>query len=250
MKKFSIITVVLNRANSILSSIESLKCQDYPSDLVEHIVIDGGSTDGTLEILKKHLGNNAILISEKDNGIYDALNKGIKLASGNIIGVLHSDDFYSHNSVISKVAERFSSPGIDIVYGDLDYVNSTNVSDVIRHWHAGIFLPERLVWGWMPPHPTFFVKRSIINEIGGFDEQYRISADYDFMLKCLIQAVKIEYVNDVLVKMRSGGLSNGSLPQIFKKMYEDLKVIRNNHIGGIGTLIFKNLSKITQFINR
>lgn len=247
--KISIVTVVFNRAYCIDDAILSLQSQTYPD--IQHIVIDGGSKDGTLEILRSRLGSNAVLVSEPDDGIYDALNKGLNIATGEVIGFLHSDDLFSDSEVLADVVKAFCGPNIDAVYGDLQYVSKVNKDKVIRHWVAGKYSRFRLKLGWMPPHPAFFLRRSVIQCWGGFDTKFRISADYDAILRYFAQgAIRSAYIPRVLVKMRVGGESNRSIGKIWQKSCEDYRALKNNSVGGLATLILKNLTKIGQFIRR
>lgn len=245
--KISIITVVRNRVKVVGQAISSVQTQDYQH--IEHVIIDGASTDGTLELIQKLVGKDTVLISEPDSGIYDALNKGVINSTGDVIGVLHSDDFFSDELVISQVSKLFEDPSIDIVYGDLDYVSSIDSDRVIRHWVAGEFSQKKLSWGWMPPHPTVFIRRSIIETYGAYDTGYRISGDYDSLLRYFGRGkAKAIYLKRVLVKMRVGGESNRSLRHIMKKMSEDYRTLRQNRVGGFGALMWKNISKFGQFI--
>ena len=215
------------------------------------MVIDGGSTDGTIEILSHYANRIAVLVSERDAGIYDALNKGIQRASGDVVGFLHSDDFFADSSVLSRIAAAFSDPVVDTVYGDLVYVRRDDPDKVVRYWRAGTFSRARLGWGWMPPHPTFYVRRSVYKRLGGFDTRYPIAADYDTVLRFLGQAnLRAAYISEVLVKMRLGGVSNRSLGNILRKSKEDYLVLRRNGIGGLGAVVWKNLSKVGQFLAR
>ncbi len=244
----SIITSVYNKKNYIQHSIDSFGAQSLSNK--DHIVIDGNSSDGTKEFLLENKSYFSTFISEKDFGVYDALNKGFKLAKGEVVGLLHSDDLYANKNVLKKISKIFSDPKIDIVYGDLDYVYKDNPSKIIRHWSAGEFSLDKLKLGWMPPHPTFFIRKKILNQIGFFDTRYKIAADYDFMLRALTQKnIKVVYLPEVLIKMRVGGISNRSLKNILLKSYEDYQIIRHHKIGGIGTLLCKNLSKISQFFH-
>ncbi len=248
MINISIITAVYNNKNYIQFSIDSFNTQSFNNK--SHIVIDGNSNDGTKEFLLENKSYFSTLISEKDSGVYYALNKGLKLAKGDVVGLLHSDDQYANKNVLKKISRIFSDPKIDIVYGDLDYVSKDNSNKIIRHWRAGEFNLDNLKLGWMPPHPTFFIRRKLLNKIGGFDTGYKIAADYDFMLRALTQKnIKIVYLPEVLIKMRVGGMSNRSLKNILLKSYEDYQIIRRHKIGGIGTLLCKNLSKISQFFH-
>jgi glycosyltransferase involved in cell wall biosynthesis len=245
--KVSIITVVRNRVNVIAQAISSIQDQDYPN--IEHVIIDGASTDGTLDLIRKMINARTVLISEPDGGIYDALNKGIVNSSGDVVGILHSDDYFSDELVISQVAELFEDPKVDIVYGDLDYVSNTNSGKIVRHWVAGDFSKTKLSWGWMPPHPAVFIRRSFVELHGAYDTSYQISGDYDSLLRYFgIGKAKVSYLKRVLVKMRVGGESNRSFKRIIKKTTEDYRALRSNQIGGIGALSWKNISKLGQFI--
>lgn len=245
--KVSIITVVRNRVNVVSQAISSVQTQDFPC--IEHVIIDGASTDGTLELIDGLIDAQTIFVSEPDGGIYDALNKGIAHATGDVIGVLHSDDYFSDGLVVSQVAKLFEDTSIDIVYGDLDYVSSIDSDKIIRHWVAGEFSQKKLSWGWMPPHPSVFIRRSIIETYGAYDTGYRISGDYDSLLRYFGRGKATAiYLKRVLVKMRVGGESNRSLRHIMRKMAEDYRTLRQNRVGGFGALIWKNISKIGQFI--
>lgn len=245
--KVSIITSVYNNQEIIAEAIESVLSQTYPE--IEYIVIDAGSTDNTINIVRSYQDRLAIFISEPDKGIYDGLNKGISLATGDIIGFLHSDDLYENNLVIEKVAKAFKENNVDSIYGDLVYVNKLDPLKVIRYWKSGQFTPHKLNNGWMPPHPAFFVRSHIYQKYGLFDLNFRIAADYDLILRFLGKhAISTHYIPEVLIKMRVGGESNKSLKNVLRKSREDLMAINKNGIGNIFTLFFKNFSKIEQFI--
>lgn len=244
--KISIITAVYNRASTILQSLNSVHHQSW-SDL-EHIVVDGASTDGTVSILQAFTSDKLRWVSEPDNGIYYAINKGLALATGDVIGLMHSDDFFADSSVLARVAAVFSDPDVDAVYGDLDYVSKSDSARVIRRWRAGYYNPANLAWGWMPPHPTLYLRKSIIDKWGGYDTDFSIAADYDAILRYFVKAgVRAVYIPHVLVKMRVGGVSNRSLSKILLKTREDYRALHNNRVGGIAALFWKNLSKIRQF---
>jgi glycosyltransferase involved in cell wall biosynthesis len=247
--RISIITAVYNRRGTVAQAVRSVQAQTHGN--VQHVVIDGASSDGSLEVLKDCLGANAILVSEPDNGIYDALNKGNALCTGDVIGVMHSDDFFADDQVLADVAAAFADPSVDAVYGDLDYVDGLDTSKIVRRWRAGQYLRDRLAWGWMPPHPTLFVRRRVIERFGGYDTRYRISADYDCILRYFGRGkINVAYLPRVLVKMRVGGDSNRSLKNLIRKSWEDWLAMRRNRIGnlgGIGALVWKNLSKVRQF---
>lgn len=245
----SIITAVYNRAKTLSTALDSIAQQQYQP--LQHVVIDGASTDGTLNILEQRRGELSVLVSEPDHGVYDALNKGLALANGEVIGFLHSDDLFAHTRVLSRVAAAFEETSVEAVYGDLQYVAAENTEQIVRHWGAGNYSRNKLDWGWMPPHPTLFMRRHVYEKFGGFDPSFRIAADYDHILRCLGRGgVRAVYIPEVLVKMRVGGISNRSIRHMLRKSSEDLRAMRNNHIGGIGALAWKNLSKIPQFVTR
>ena len=249
MIKISVVTAVYNRQQTVGQAIESVFSQTYP--LVDSVVIDGASTDGTLAVLELYRQRLAVLISERDQGIYDALNKGIKHATGDVVGFLHADDVFENSEVLSKVAVAFEDPAIDAVYGDLVYVRHDDIGQVIRYWRSGLYDDAALSRGWMPPHPTFYVRRSVYERLGGFDTRYRIAADYDTVLRFLaIGKIRAAYIPEVLVRMRAGGISNRSLKTIVRKSLEDMDVLRRNKVGGFRTLAWKNLSKLGQFWKR
>lgn len=247
--RFSVITAVRNRAGTIARAMESVRAQSWGN--VEHIVIDGASTDGTLQVLSRHRSGMAVLVSEPDHGVYDALNKGLQRASGDIVGFLHSDDVYSSPAALAKVAAAFADPAVEAVYGDLVYVSKNDPSRVVRYWKAGPFDRDRFAAGWMPPHPTFHVRRRVYEQFGGFDTRYRIAADYENMLRLLWRGrVRARYVPEVLVRMRAGGMSNRSIITMLQKSCEDLAVLRENQLGGIKALLLKNMAKLPQFVSR
>ena len=249
MKKISIITAVYNREDTIRYAIQSLKIQKSSNFFtIEHIIVDGLSNDSTLKIIEKIKIPNTVTIVEKDNGIYDALNKGIKLATGDYIGILHSDDEFNDDMVLMDIFNAFQNPNIDFVYGDIEYISNKAPYKVIRRWKSGPFNILNLKLGWMPPHPSFFMRKDSIRNIGCFDNNFKIASDYDFVLRCLSQnTINIKYIERVLVRMRMGGESNKNLKKIVLKMYEDYKIIKIHKLGGFLTLLNKNLRKIKQF---
>lgn len=247
--KISVITATYNSAATVAECLESIAWQDWSE--VEHIVIDGGSTDGTLGVLDRHGDRISQKISEPDDGIYDALNKGIALATGDVIGFLHADDVLADSGVLSRIARGFEDEDIGGVYGDLQYVRNDDSGAVLRHWEAGSFSASRLRWGWMPPHPALYVRREWYERLGTFDTGYRIAADYLCMLKLFSHPeFKSAYIPEVLVRMRVGGASNRSIKNIVRKSSEDLRALRETGVGafgGFGALAWKNLSKLNQF---
>lgn len=245
--KISVITAVYNRQATVAQAIASVQAQTWPD--VEHLVIDGASTDGTLAAIEAERHPRMRIVSEPDRGIYDALNKGVALATGDVVGLMHSDDFFAHDRVLEKVAVAFEAPGVLAAYGDLDYVSAADGERVIRRWRAGDYRPERLLRGWMPPHPTLFLKREVFERHGAYDASYRIAADYDAILRWFSREnLRPVYIPEVLVKMRLGGESNRSMTRILRKSREDYRALKKNGIGGFGALAWKNLGKVGQFI--
>ena len=209
MPDLALITPSLNSAATLEDCIRSVASQSRP---VVHLLIDGGSTDGTLDIASRNGGHFQQVISAADQGIYDALNKGIGLAQSEIIGTLHADDLLADERVIESVLDAFSDPDIDAVFGDLDYVDRADPSRIVRHWRAGPYAPRQFYQGWMPPHPTFFVRRRCFEQFGRYRLDLGTAADYELMLRfLLVHAIRVRYIPRVLVKMRVGGASNASL---------------------------------------
>ncbi|MBS0126237.1 glycosyltransferase family 2 protein [Thetidibacter halocola] len=247
MQKISVVTAVFNRHGTVAEAIDSVAAQDHRD--VEHVIQDGGSTDGTLEVIARVAGPKVRLHSEPDGGIYDGINRGIAHTTGDIIGLMHSDDLFADTRVLSWVAEAMADPDVEGVYGDLDYVAATDTMRVIRRWRAGEYTPAKLRRGWMPPHPTLYLRREVFDRLGLYNTDFRIAADYDAILRYLVKGrIRLTYVPRVLVKMRVGGESNRSLAKIVQKSREDYRAIRANGVGGLGTFALKNLSKIQQFL--
>lgn len=247
--KISVITAVRNNRDTIAAALDSILEQTHPD--VELVVIDGASTDGTLEVLRRYAARLQVLVSEPDGGIYDALNKGLARASGELVGFLHADDLLADPGVLAAIAAACSDGTTDGVYGDLQYVDKQQPGRVIRHWRSAPFRRALLARGWMPPHPTLYLKREVYQRFGNFDTGYRIAADYDFMLRILCSGtLRLRYLPQVLVRMRVGGASNRSLRNLLRKSREDWRAIRRHGIGGLPTLLAKNLSKLPQFFSR
>jgi len=246
--KVSIITATYNSAKYIASSLNSIFNQDYKD--IECIIIDGDSKDQTKSIIKTYQRKNLniTLVSEADNGIYDALNKGIKLATGDLIGFVHSDDNLASPHIISELVLEIKEKQAFGVYGDLQYVSQLDTSKLIRDWKSCVFSKSLLKKGWMPPHPTLFLKKEVYQKHGNFNQNYKISADYDFMLRVLKdKTLRFVYLPKVIIKMRVGGASNKDLKNIIQKTKEDYKAITSNKIGNLVTLFLKNYSKFKQF---
>lgn len=244
--QFTIITVSFNSENSISKTIESVINQTYKN--IEYIVIDGASTDSTLEIIKSYGNKINKIISEKDNGIYHALNKGISLASGEIIGFLHSDDVFSNQHVIEKYAHHFNLNQTDSVFSNLVY--QTKTQKTIRLWKSGKYKHNNFLWGWMPPHPTFYVKKSIYDKFGVFDESFASAADYEIMLRFLhLNKISTSYMDDITVKMTIGGMSNKSLKNRIRANAEDLIAWKKNGLTPYWfTRYLKPLRKLKQYL--
>ena len=247
LPKITIITVAYNSANTIRDTINSITNQDYKN--IEYIIIDGGSNDGTIDIIKEFPDTVDYYISEKDKGIYDAMNKGIIAATGDIIGILNSDDFYPNNFILSNVAKSFYQEQCDAVYGDLVYVHMQDTSRIVRYWQAGTYTTAKLKNGWMLPHPTFFVKSSIYNRFGLYSTELKQAADYKMILKLLYKHnISASYIPMILVKMRMGGASNVSLRQRLRANKEDgLAWTKNQLKRPLFVRIKKPLQKVRQF---
>jgi len=246
--KISIITVSFNSASTIADTLKAVANQTYQG--IEHIIVDGGSSDETIKIVED-FPHVAQCISEKDEGIYFAMNKGIAMASGDVIGILNADDFYADNEVIEKIAAVFEDPAVDATYADLVFVTREDVSKVVRAWKSGPFKRSYMYNGWMPPHPTFFVRRLIYEQYGLFNTVLRSAADYELMLRFLLKHhINLSYIPQTIIKMRQGGKSTASISNRIKANMEDRKAWKMNGLKPhFFTLILKPLRKIKQFIS-
>ena len=245
--KISIITATWNSAATIENAILSVASQGYPD--LEHIIVDGNSSDATLPIVFRYENLIDKLVSEPDHGIYDAMNKGIFLSTGEVIGILNSDDFYANPHVLAKVAQVFEDKSINTSYGDLIYVDPVNVTRVTRYWRASAHHPRSFYQGWMPPHPTFFVRRSVYEKYGNFNVSLGTAADYELTLRLLLKhKVSTTYIPEVLVHMRAGGASNASLKsRLATIQMANLSWQVNDLKPWPWTLTFRLLSKIVQY---
>ena len=248
--KISIITVSYNAAGTLEDTIRSVISQSYKN--IEYIVVDGGSTDGTLGLIDKYKSGISKVVSEKDNGLYDALNKGIELASGDVIGFIHSDDFYMNDKVIEHYAACFEKTQCDAVYANLYYVDKNNPDKIIRNWISGTYTTGSFIYGWMPPHPTFLVKKEVYNQLGKFNLQLKSAADYELMLRFIHKhKIKLAYLNEHTIKMRVGGKSNVNVQNRINANLEDRKAWELNGLKPrFYTLYLKPLRKIFQFFGR
>ena len=245
--KVSIITATYNSAKTIIDTILSVNSQDYKD--IEHIIIDGKSKDNTLELIKNTPNRVVKIISEPDKGIYDAMTKGIALATGDIIGILNSDDFYTSSSVITDIVNTFQQGEYEGVYGNLEYVDENNTDKVIRYWKSKPYAKGLFKKGWHPAHPTFFVRKEVYDKYGKFNLKYKIGADYEIMLRFIEKnKIKVGYIPKTLVKMRLGGASNQSIKNIIKANKECYNAWKDNNLS-ISPFLFltKPLSKIIQF---
>jgi glycosyltransferase involved in cell wall biosynthesis len=247
---FSIITVVRNRADTIAEAIESVAAQRHSG--VAHLVIDGASTDGTLSMIARYRERLSYFVSEPDAGIYDAMNKGLRAAKGEVIGFLNADDVYADERVLSDVAGCFDDPSVDAVYGDLVYVSCSDPQRIVRYWRSGEYRPGLFKSGWMPAHPTFFARRAVYERYGGFDLSFRLQADFDLTMRLLeVHRIQFRYLPRVLVRMRTGGATNSSIRNVIKGNLEAYRACRKNSPGVSPIFVVRKvLSRVPQFFAR
>jgi len=245
--KISVITVCYNSVSTIEATILSVLQQSYAT--IEYIVVDGDSNDGTKSVLEKYRDKITKIVSEKDKGLYDALNKGIKLATGDVIAFLHADDFYTDPLVVEKYVKVFVGGNYDAVYANLFYVDADDTTKVKRKWNSGEYNHGEFLNGWMPPHPTLFVRKEIYEKYGSFNTDFKTSADYELMLRLIHKhKIKLGYLKEFTVKMRVGGQSNASLNNRIKANLEDRRAWEVNQLKPrFYTLLLKPFRKISQF---
>ena len=248
--KISVVTACFNSGATIAHTLRSVAAQTHPE--VEHIIVDGGSSDATLAIVAEHRERVSKLISEPDRGVYDAMNKGIALADGDVVGFLNADDEYADAQALADVAAAFADPTVEACYADLVYVDRENGDRIVRYWQSQDFRPGLFRRGWMPAHPTFFVRREVFARFGGFDLRYRLQSDFDLCMRLLeVQRIQSKYIPRVLVRMRMGGMSNNSFRNILRGNLEAYRACRN--CGMRVTPLFivrKLLSRLPQFFAR
>jgi glycosyltransferase involved in cell wall biosynthesis len=233
--KISLLTVSYNSAATIKDTIESIRSQDYPD--IEYIVVDGNSTDNTLQIIKENESVIDRWISEPDHGIYDAMNKALNMATGEVVGILNSDDFYSTATILSQVAAAFRDPSVDSVFGDLVFVDPQNLKRVVRRYSSARWKPEKFARGFMPAHPTFFVRRKYYQQFGVFKTDYKIAADYELLIRFLyVHRLTYKYLPINMVTMRKGGVSSNGIKSNIVLNNEIIRGCREN---GISTNVFK-----------
>lgn len=248
--RISIVTVTYNSAATIADTLNSIVEQTYPD--IEHIVVDGCSTDGTLDVVRARGRRVARLVSEPDIGIFDAMNKGWRMATGEVVGFLNSDDVFASERSVERIAAAFVRPDIDACYGDLVYVGRDDTSRVVRYWRSKPFAAGDFRKGWQPPHPTFYVRRAVMERSGGFDLDFAIQSDFEFCLRLLeIERIQSCYIPEVLVRMRTGGVSNARLSNIIKGNLEAYRACRKNGLAvGPGFVFRKVASRLPQFVVR
>jgi glycosyltransferase involved in cell wall biosynthesis len=248
--KVSIITITFNSQSTLVETIESVLCQTYKE--IEYIIVDGASTDETISIIHSYKDRISKFVSEKDKGLYDALNKGIAMASGDVIGILHSDDFYTNCHVIESVVNSFKSTHADAVYADLFYVNKHDTNNIHRKWKSGNYKHGLFLQGWMPPHPTFFVRKWVYEKYGSFNLNLVSAADYELMLRFIHKhRIKLAYLPEFIIKMRVGGKSNVSIKNRLRANSEDRKAWKINGLKPhFYTLYAKPLRKIIQLFKK
>ena len=249
--KVSVITVCFNSARTLGDTLDSVAAQDHPD--IEHLVIDGGSTDGTPEVMCRHGAHVAKYVSEKDRGIYDAMNKGLALATGEIVGFLNSDDVYTHKGVLSRIAQVMSAPDLDACYANLYYVDPMKGDRIRRVWRSRDYETGLCArWGWMPAHPTFYARRNLYERHGNFNLDYSLQADFDMALRLLdIHGIRACFVPEFWVRMRMGGASNASVRNVLRGNLEAYRACRRHNIPVPPWFILTKLvSRLSQFRNR
>lgn len=227
--KISLVTVSFNSEKTISKTIQSIEQQTFKN--IEHIIIDGGSTDSTLKVLRGHSMGHRVVISEPDEGIYDAMNKGIFLATGDIIGILNSDDFFANNNVLQSIANCFQDSELDAVYGDVEYFTKDDINTAVRLYSSRYFSPNKLSYGFMPAHPSLYLRRSVYQRFGSFNHAYKIAGDFDFVCRIFKDGLlKSRYLNETFVRMQLGGISTNGIKSLLLINREIMYACKENAI--------------------
>jgi glycosyltransferase involved in cell wall biosynthesis len=244
--KISIVTATYNSATTVADTLKSVQTQTYKN--IEHIIVDGLSKDNTVAIAQQF--KDVKIIVEKDKGLYDAINKGIQASTGDVVGILNSDDFFPNEQVIAQVAAAFENDTIDAVYGDIAFVHPHNLTKVVRHYHSGKFKPSKFKYGYMPAHPSFYARKICFEQLGYYHIDYKIAADYELLMRFMYtHKIATKYIDDILVYMRTGGVSNQSIKSRYILNKEIVKACKANNVDtNIGLLSLKYFTKVTEFI--
>ncbi len=250
MFKLTVITINYNDSAGLEKTVKSVVSQDLPN--FEYIVIDGGSTDGTQSLVREHGERVSRFVSEPDRGIYDAMNKGLALASGDVVGFLNADDVFASPLAAARIAQEFAAKDVDACYGDLVYVGSDDPSPVIRYWRGGVYRQGLCAQGWAPPHPTFYVRREVYARHGGFNDELRVASDFELALRLLdVAGIPVRYIPEVLVRMRVGGASNGTLRGILRGHQDMAAALRAHGLpAGWGWSVRRLARRVPQFLSR
>lgn len=248
--KISIITVAFNAIDTIAGTLQSVAAQSYGE--IEHIIIDGASTDGTRELIARHPSRIRSFISEPDNGIYDAMNKGLALATGEVIGFLNADDVYARSDVLQRVAELMAHNELDAVFGDAEFVHPTQPTRSVRRYRSDHFRPDRIAWGWMPAHPALFLRRGVYERFGVFRTDYRIAGDFELIARIFHDGtVRYRHIDEVWIRMRTGGISTGGWRNTVLLNREVLRACKENNIRtNLLKILSKYPSKLLEFLHR
>jgi len=248
--KVTVITVAFNASHTIADTLDSVAAQLHPD--IEHVVVDGASTDGTLEVIKRHGQRVSRLVSEPDSGIYDAMNKGLRLGTGDIIGFLNADDVYADPGVLSRVAAAMEHDRLDALFGDAEFVSPERPDKPLRRYRSDRFRPDRIAWGWMPAHPTLFLRRAVFERFGLFRSDYRIAGDFELVARVFHgDTLKYRHLPEVMVRMRTGGVSTGGWRNTLLLNREVLRACRENGINtNLPKILSKYLAKLLEFLRR
>lgn len=245
--KVSIITTTFNSAATVATTLSSVAAQSWPE--IEHIIIDGASKDNTLDIVRS-FPHVATVVSEPDNGLYDAINKGIRISTGDVVGILNSDDFFPEDNVVATIAAAFLDPGVEAVFGDIAFIRPGNLKKIIRLYSAKKFAPSKFVYGYMPPHPSFYARRGLFEKYGLYKPDYHIAADYELLMRFIYKhKIAYRYINQTLVYMRTGGISNRNWKSRYTLNREIIRACRENGVNtNMAILSAKYVNKIFEYI--